>query len=105
MISGYEPPELPETHYLDNRIFTDETIFAQEQKDIYEQVWLFICHESELAAPGDFRTASVAGKPVVLVRGADGVIRAFYNVCRHRAAPVVREVSGNASEFQCFYHL
>jgi len=105
MISGYEPPALPETHYLDNRIFTHATIFAQEQKDIYEQVWLFVCHESELAVPGDFRTASVAGKPIVLVRGSDGTVRAFYNVCRHRAAPVVREESGNASEFQCFYHL
>jgi len=50
MISGYETPALPETHYLDNRIFTDATIFAQEQKDIYERVWLFIWHDSELAA-------------------------------------------------------
>lgn len=105
MIPGYEPPALPETHYLDNRIFTDETIFAQEQKDIFQRVWLFLCHESELAAPGDFRTATVAGKPVLLVRGPDGQIRAFYNVCRHRAAPVVREDAGNAAEFQCFYHL
>ena len=44
MISGYETPALPETHYLDNRIFTDAKIFAQEQKDIYERVWLCICH-------------------------------------------------------------
>ena len=90
MISGYEPPALPKTHFLDNRIFTDETIFAQEKEEIYQRVWLFVCHESELAAQGDFRTVSVAGKPLILVRAPDGIIRAFYNVCRHRAAPVVR---------------
>lgn len=105
MISGYEHPALPETHYLDNRIFTDETIFTQEKNDIFENVWLFICHESELSEPGDFRTTSVAGKPIIMVRGSDSVIRAFFNVCRHRAAPVVREDAGNATEFQCFYHL
>jgi len=44
MISEYERPALPETHYLDNRIISDATIFSQEQKDIYERVWLFICH-------------------------------------------------------------
>ena len=59
MISGYDPPPLPETHYLDNRIFTNETIFRQELKDIFERVWLFVCHESELAAPGDHPVNSV----------------------------------------------
>ena len=44
MISEYETPRLPETRYLDNRIFTDATIFAQEKKNIYERVWLFIRH-------------------------------------------------------------
>ena len=87
MIIGDQRPALPDTHYLDNRIFTDDEIFAQEQKDIFQKVWMFVCHESELAGPGSYRTTSVAGKPIVVVRGADGKIRAFYNVCRHRAAP------------------
>lgn len=105
MITGYERPNLPETHYLDNRVFTDETIFLEELAHIFQRVWLFVCHESEVSRPGDFRTTSVAGKPIVIVRGTDGIVRSFYNVCRHRGAQVVRAESGNAKAFQCFYHL
>ena len=98
-------PGLPDTHYLDNRIFTDEEIFEVEREEIFSKVWLFVCHESELKETGDYRVTSVAGKPVLIVRGEDGRIRAFYNVCRHRGSPVVRNDSGNAGGFQCFYHL
>ncbi len=103
-MDGHTKPSLPETHYLDNRIFTDERIFRAEQANIFSKVWQLVCHESEVANPGDFRCTQVAGKPIVIVRGEDGVIRAFYNVCRHRAAEVVREESGNARSFTCFYH-
>ena len=103
-VDGHARPHLPATHYLDNRIFTDPQIFADEQRAIFAKVWQFICHESEVAAPGDFRCTQLAGKPVVLVRGEDGAVRGFYNVCRHRAAEVVREPAGNAKQFQCFYH-
>ena len=105
MISGHDAPDLPDTHYLDNRIFTDESIFAEEMGRIFARTWLFVCHESEIAGPGDFRTTSAGGKPIVVVRGVDETVRAFYNVCRHRGAPVVREDAGNATGFQCFYHL
>lgn len=105
MRAGCEAPALPETHYLDNRIFSDERVFANEQTGIFQKLWLFAGHESEIAKPGDFRTTAAGGKPIVIVRGNDGVIRSFYNVCRHRAAPVVREQSGNAKSLQCFYHL
>jgi methanesulfonate monooxygenase large subunit len=101
---GHRKPDLPETHYIDNRVYADETIFRDEQQHIFAKVWQFVCHESEVASPGDFRTTSVAGKPVVIVRGADGSIRGFYNICRHRAAEVVRAESGNARSFVCFYH-
>jgi len=103
-MDGHTKPSLPETHYLDNRIFTDERIFRAEQANIFNKVWQLVCHESEVANPGDYRCTQVAGKPIVIVRGEDGVIRAFYNVCRHRAAEVVREESGNARSFTCFYH-
>ncbi len=104
MHQGHQPPTLPDTHYLDNRIFTDETIFQEEQERILSKVWQFVCHESEIARPGDYRRTSIAGKPLVAVRGADGQVRGFYNICRHRAAEVVREESGNARSFTCFYH-
>ena len=103
-INGHDRPNLPETHYLDNRIFTDENIFQEEMANIFEKVWQFACHESELENVGDFRCVKVAGKSILLVRGADGVIRGFHNVCRHRAAEVVREDSGNGRSFMCFYH-
>jgi phenylpropionate dioxygenase-like ring-hydroxylating dioxygenase large terminal subunit len=101
---GHEKPSLPETHYLDNRIFTEESIFQEEQENIFAKVWLFACHESEVGQPGDFRCVRIAGKSIVLVRGPDGVVRGFHNVCRHRAAEVVREDSGNTRFFTCFYH-
>jgi hypothetical protein len=63
MISGMDVPDVPDTHYLDNRIFTNAGIFSREQKEIFAKVWLFVCHESEIAAPGDYRTLSAAGKP------------------------------------------
>jgi methanesulfonate monooxygenase subunit alpha len=103
-IDGRCKPRLPQTHYLDNRIFTDPTIFAEEQEKIFAKVWQFVCHESEVEKAGDFRRVQVAGQSVIVVRGPDGIVRAFQNVCRHRAAEVVREDSGNARAFTCFYH-
>ena len=54
--------------------------------------------------PGQFVTATVAGEPIVVVRGNDGVLRGFYNVCRHHAAAVVTEPCGQASILHCPYH-
>src|SRR4051794_8976989 len=75
--SGHDRPHLPDTHYLDNRIFTDEAIFREEQQNIFAKVWQFACHESEVAGPGDFRCVRVAGHSIVVVRGPDGIVRAF----------------------------
>src|SRR5687768_8502570 len=103
-LPGHAKPRLPESHYLDNRIFFDETIFQEEKKNITERTWQFVCHESEVADRGDFRCTQVGDKPLVVVRGEDGVLRAFHNVCRHRGTRVVRDESGNARSFTCFYH-
>jgi len=99
------PPNLPGTHYVDNRFYTDQGIFAEERERVFRRVWNFVCHESEVRTPGDFRVVNVAGFPILLARGQEGVLRAFYNICRHRAAPVARQECGNAKAFQCFYHL
>ncbi len=64
MIPGHETPDLPDTHYLDNRIFTDEDIFAGEMRQIFAKTWLFVCHEGEIAGTGDFRITSAGASPV-----------------------------------------
>jgi methanesulfonate monooxygenase subunit alpha len=104
LLTGHDKPRLPETHYLDNRIFTDEEIFREEQERIFARTWQFVGHESEVANPGDFRCARIAGKSIIMVRGTDNVIRAFHNVCRHRSAEIVRDEAGTARMFTCFYH-
>ncbi len=104
MNSGHDAPELPETHYLDNRIFTDEGIFAEEMRRIFAKTWLFVCHEGEIADTGDFRTTSAGGKPIVVVRDDDGTVRAFYNVCRHRSLKLVSKPHNCKSLITCPYH-
>lgn len=99
-------PDLPRTHYLDNRIYTDASIFEMEKAQIFKAQWKFACHESELKQPGDYRTVSIADSPVFVVKGADGIIRAFLNICPHRGARLLREPQGNlrGHRLTCFYH-
>lgn len=99
------PPALPASHFTDGRIYRDDTIFAEEQARIFAKMWKIACHESELPNPGDYRTVEQAGTPLIVVRGDDGLVRSFVNVCSHRGARIVHAPSGNAKHFTCFYHL
>lgn len=83
---------------------TSEEILAAERERIFSRVWLYLGHESELAEPGAYRRRTVGGRPLVFVRGSDGVIRALHNTCPHRGAIVCRQDAGVAKTFQCFYH-
>jgi nitrite reductase/ring-hydroxylating ferredoxin subunit len=86
-------PDLPPTHYVDNRIFTDPAIFDDEQARIFAGGWKLVCHESELPEAGSYRALTLGGRPILVVRGRDqadgspGDIRAFFNICPHRGAP------------------
>lgn len=86
------------------KVMTEATYFDRERDDVFGHSWLYVGHESEVAAPGDFVRRMVAGRPVVLIRGADGQVRVLFNSCSHRGAMVVRQDKGNAETFQCFYH-
>ena len=99
------PPDLPPSHYLDNRIYDDPQIFNEERSKLFCKVWNFIAHESEVARPFDFRTTEVAGIPLIIARGEDGQIRTFINSCSHRGAKIVREPAGTARSFTCAFHL
>ena len=103
--SWHAPPSLPRTHYTGADIYRKENIFQEEQEKIFSKVWRLACHESEVKEMGDFRTLDQAGVPLVVIRGHDGTIRTFVNVCSHRGARIVHEPSGNLSRLVCFYHL
>ncbi|HVZ46510.1 MAG TPA: aromatic ring-hydroxylating dioxygenase subunit alpha [Ramlibacter sp.] len=78
--------------------------FVAERKDVLRKVWLFVAHESEFPEAGSFVAREIAGDPVLISRGADGRIRAFYNTCRHRGAIVASQEQGTARAFLCPYH-
>ena len=85
-------------------IYRDPEVFADEMRNIFEQSWVYVGHESEIEIPGDFRTAFIGRQPVILSRGHDGKIRIFFNVCRHRGNAVCREERGHGESFRCPYH-
>ena len=97
-------PSVPDTHFVDNRIYADQQIFHEEQEKILSKVWRFVAHESEIAAPNDYRTATVAGTPLVVARGEDGDIRTFVNACSHRGAQILKRPRGNAKTWECLFH-
>lgn len=98
-------PPFPRSHYVDTRLYTDEAIFLEEQRKIFDRTWIIACHESELPAPHDYRTFEhPGGKKLVLVRGDDGEIRAFYNICPHRGNVLVHDPAGHARALTCIFH-
>jgi Rieske 2Fe-2S family protein len=97
-----QPTERART--LPGRVYHDPAIFDWEHEQWFMREWLFVGREEDAPEQGSFFRCEVAGENVVVVRGNDGVLRAFYNVCRHRGATVVEEPSGRMVRFQCPYH-
>jgi phenylpropionate dioxygenase-like ring-hydroxylating dioxygenase large terminal subunit len=89
---------------LDPRAYTEPELFRAEQRAIFDRCWLYLGHESEVPHEGDFVARRVGGRPLILARGSDGVLRALLNVCSHRGSTVCREPRGNARGWSCFYH-
>ena len=85
--------------------YTDPAYFAREQATIFRAMWLFVGREDEVAAAGQWVTRAVAGAQLVIVRGDDGRVRAFHNVCRHRGTLLCAGEAGQArGHLQCPYH-
>lgn len=83
--------------------YTDAAILAAEHDRIFRRAWEPIGNAVDLEEPGSFLTAEVAGAPVVVTRDADGALRGFFNVCRHRAGPVAIG-KGRRKSLTCRYH-
>jgi len=85
--------------------YTTPEIYGQEMERIFSRRWLCVGRAAELADSGDFVLRTVAGESIIVVRGQDGAVRAFYNVCRHRGTRLCETERGRLSEtIQCPYH-
>ena len=90
---------------LAGRFYTEPAIFAREQTAIFEAMWFCAVRSSDLATPGAFRTVQVGWESVLIVRGRDGQLRSFLNICRHRGAMLCTEPAGEVRRnLQCPYH-
>lgn len=89
---------------LPSRYYVDRDIHDREQARIFQRSWCYVGHAGELPAAGSYLTDEVAGQPVMLVRGRDGRIRAFFNVCRHRGHLLLKGSGSLKSGITCPYH-
>jgi choline monooxygenase len=90
---------------LPARLYGCPDAWARERSAVFGRAWLFLGHEAEAPEAGDWVATDIAGHRLVMVRGKDGVLRAFHNVCRHRAGPLVVGQRGNCgAELVCAYH-
>ena len=88
---------LPSAYYL------DPAYLELEKERIFGRTWQLVARTDDLQRPGDFVPVTVLDEPIVLTRGLEGELRAFYNVCRHRAGQVALS-KGNRKSLQCRYH-
>ena len=81
-------PDLPAGRYVDPAFLDLET------RKLWKNSWLYACHIDELPNAGSYLLWKKTGSPILIVRGKDDVVRAFYNTCRHRGGPLVKQASG-----------
>ncbi|GAB4137896.1 MAG: aromatic ring-hydroxylating dioxygenase subunit alpha [Sphingomonadales bacterium] len=99
------PPEgFPELPTVPGGRYTDPGFLALEEQYLWKRSWLYACHADQLPRPGSFLLWQKTGSPILILRGKDNRIRAFYNTCRHRGAPLVQEGAGEVQGLVCRYH-
>jgi phenylpropionate dioxygenase-like ring-hydroxylating dioxygenase large terminal subunit len=94
----------PDQGHLPAAIFSDPEIYRLEMERVFARCWLYVAHESEIPAHGDYVTRYMGEQPVIIVRDEDGEVRVLLNICRHRGMRLCRADLGNASHFRCSYH-
>ena len=85
-------------------VFVDDEVLRLERARIFDKVWLFAGHESEVRQPHDFVTRNVGGHAVIMTRNKDGQVRVFLNVCPHRGMQIEARPTGHGRFLKCFYH-
>jgi phenylpropionate dioxygenase-like ring-hydroxylating dioxygenase large terminal subunit len=86
-------------------VYVSGEVFELEMERLWSRAWIYVGHDSQVPRGGDYATADVAGRPVIMVRGEDGTVRVVMNRCAHKGAKLVSEPSGNVGRFfRCPYH-
>lgn len=93
-----ELPDIPAGRYI------DPEFLALEDERLWKRSWLYAGHSDQLPGPGDWILNRSTGSPILIARDMGGTIRAYYNTCRHRGAPLVKADKGNDRGFVCGYH-
>lgn len=85
-------------------VYRDPEYFRVEMARLIRPSWQIVCHASDIAKPGEWRTLEILGESILVIRGDDGAARAFANVCRHRGSRLVDGTGGCAKRLTCPYH-
>jgi p-cumate 2,3-dioxygenase alpha subunit len=89
---------------INREVFRSAELLQRERARLWDRLWLYLGHETEVPKPGDFKQRTLAGRPLIFLRDANGKVRAYLNACPHRGTILCRETEGNTKTFQCFYH-
>src|SRR5438552_3748797 len=85
--------------------YFNRELFAIEQEELFRRYWQIACHISDLPEPGDWFSFDIVGERAIIVRGKDGLVRAFHNVCRHRGSRIVAGEQGHCkTAMVCPFH-
>jgi choline monooxygenase len=103
---GAFDPDLPleRARTIPSSWYGDPEIYEAERRAVFGATWQVAGRIDQLARPGAFVTTNIAGEPILIVRDGEGTLRAFSNVCRHRAAQVINEPEGQVTRLRCRYH-
>ena len=98
------PADFPALPSIPGGRYVDPAFLALEEQGMWQKSWLYAGHIDQLPEPGSWFLCRNTGSPVIVTRTLSGDIRAYYNTCQHRGAPLVKEESGTSRGFVCGYH-
>ena len=105
IVQSYDPDApLAEAWTAPAQWYTDPRILELEKRTVFSRSWQMVGRVDQLQEAGQYITCELADEPILVIRGNDGVLRGFYNVCRHHAAAVITDRAGRAENLRCPYH-
>ena len=103
--TGFDVSRCVEPDRVHKRVYTDQQIFDREMERIFERMWVYCGHESQIPNAGDYDAVTIGRQPMVMVRNADRSIHVLHNRCAHRGVQLVGNLKGNTGDaFVCSYH-